>query len=299
MRLFRIHHIDSFTNRPFGGNPTVTVLGADSLQVSEMHQIAMEMNLSETGFVFSSESADFKLRFFTRSGDEVKFCGHATIGALCSIATDQLHGCQPGKSRKFKVETNAGILEMEVDLTRPEVPKYLFDAPKIDLVPAPYSLDEIANGLDIPDYYFDASLPIMLERTNNYLYLPITDLETLSKLAPDISKMTEFAEKDNIIVFCALTKGAFDANNQLHVRGFAPLVGIPEDPFTGSMQGGVAAYAIQQEWVPKDTTHIRVEQGHFLGRPGFAQLQITNHNPMEVKLQAEAFHLFGSEMRFP
>lgn len=299
MREYRIHHIDSFTNQPFGGNPTVTVLGADSLLLTEMRQIAKEMNLSETGFVLKSDSSDFRLRFFTRSGDEVKFCGHATLGALCSIAQDGLYGCLPGKITKFRVETNAGVLEMEVDLTNPNNPQYIFDAPKIDLVPAPYSLVEIAQGLDIPEYIFDAAVPMMLERTNNYLYLPVVDLDAISKIAPDPVKMTQFAEKDQIVVFCAIANGAFDKNNHLHVRGFAPLVGITEDPFTGSMQGGVAAFAIQEGWVAKDTTWIHVEQGHLVGRPGFARLQVVNRNPIEVKLYAEAFHLFGSDLRIP
>jgi hypothetical protein len=48
-----------------GGNPTVTVLNADTLTEEEMQKIAREMNLSETGFVLSSQKGDFRLRYFT------------------------------------------------------------------------------------------------------------------------------------------------------------------------------------------------------------------------------------------
>src|ERR1700733_1589477 len=99
MRVYKIHHIDSFTNVMFGGNPTVTVLNADSLTDEEMKKIAREMNLSETGFVLSSQKADFRLRFFTPPGDEIKFCGHATVGALCAIAREGLFGCSSAKTR--------------------------------------------------------------------------------------------------------------------------------------------------------------------------------------------------------
>jgi trans-2,3-dihydro-3-hydroxyanthranilate isomerase len=58
MRTYKIHHIDSFTNQLFGGNPTVTVLNADSLTEQEMKKIAREMNLSETGFILPSKKAD-------------------------------------------------------------------------------------------------------------------------------------------------------------------------------------------------------------------------------------------------
>lgn len=38
MRIYKIHLIDSFTNTLFGGNPTVTVLNADSLSELEMKE---------------------------------------------------------------------------------------------------------------------------------------------------------------------------------------------------------------------------------------------------------------------
>ncbi len=63
MRKYKIHHIDSFANVLFSRNPTVTVLHADTLTDEEMQKIAREMNLSDTGFILSSQKADFRLRF--------------------------------------------------------------------------------------------------------------------------------------------------------------------------------------------------------------------------------------------
>lgn len=297
MRKYKIHHVDSFTNILFGGNPTVTVLYSHSLDDLEMKKIAREMNLSETSFVLPSLKAYLRLRFFTPSGNEVKFCGHATVGALCSVAREKHLGLSQGKNQ-FTIETNAGILNVEVDLSNPDSPQYIFDAPKIDLIPADYTVDQITQALGISKDLIDSSKPVMLEKTNNYLYLTARNLDCLGKIVPDMQQTNAFAEKDKIVLFCILTNQTFDAKNHIHARGFAPLIGIPEDPFTGSMQGGLAAYAISQEIIDP-MRWIGVEQGHFIDRPGSVKLEVTQMEPIKVRLHAEAIHVFTSELTLP
>jgi PhzF family phenazine biosynthesis protein len=101
------------------------------------------------------------------------------------------------------------------------------------------------------------------------------------------------------VVFCIVAPETFDSSYHLHARGFAPLVGVPEDPFTGSMQGGLAAYAINQGMLPNDKKWIGVEQGHFMDRPGFVKLEISKTDPIHVRLHSEAVHLFSSELILP
>lgn len=295
MRTYKIQHTDAFTNVLFGGNPTVTVLEADTLSDVEMQKIAREMNLSETGFVLRSTKADFRLRFFTPPGDEIKFCGHATVGALCTIVREKLYGCTKLHNR-YTIETNAGILNVDIDLSNPERPQYVFDAPKIDLVPSSYSLEQVAKALDIPYELLDDTKPVMLEKTNNYLYFSAKSLNCLEKAVPDMQKAVAFAAKDKIVVFCILINEAIDSQNHIHTRGYAPLVGVPEDPFTGSMQGGVAAYALGQGMI-NSAKWLGVEQGHFMGRPGSVQLEVTHMDPIRVRLHAEAVPVFTSELR--
>ncbi|EFB42293.1 MULTISPECIES: PhzF family phenazine biosynthesis protein [Parachlamydia] len=298
MRTYTIHHTDSFTNTLFGGNPTVTVIGADSLHENEMKNIAREMNLSETGFIQKSEKADFRLRFFTPPGNEIKFCGHATVGALNTIAHEGLYGCTEAKNF-FTIETNAGILDVEIDLSKKQTPHFIFDAPKIQLESSPYNLEETLRALDISKELIDVSKAPMLEKTNQYLYLTARNLKCLEKINLNPRKAIEFASKDQIVVFCFLTHETFSTNNHIHARGFAPLVGVPEDPFTGSMQGGLAAYALDQKIVQSDQKWIHVEQGHFMHRPGFAKLEIMQTKPVQVKLHAEAMHVFASQLKLP
>lgn len=295
MRRYPIHHIDSFTNTLFGGNPTVTVLQAEDLSVDEMKNIAREMNLSETSFVLPSTKANFRLRFFTPSGSEVKFCGHATVGALCTVAREKLYGCNKDQNN-LTIETGAGILNVTVDLTQDQ-PNFIFDSPKIDLVPSRYSHQDVIEGLNISKELIETSLPVMHEKTNNYLYLFARSLDKLGKIQINVQEATEFCKPDDIGVICIFTNETYIPSNHFHARGFAPLLGIPEDPFTGSMQGGLAAYALRYLDIPSKEKWIKVEQGHFMKRPGYVCLEIIDNNPIEVRLHSEAVHVFASELQ--
>jgi PhzF family phenazine biosynthesis protein len=297
MRRYPIHHIDSFTNTLFGGNPTVTVLQADSLSVDEMKKIAREMNLSETSFLLPSIKATFRLRFFTPTGDEVKFCGHATVGALCTIAREGLFGCDKDQNN-LSIETDVGILNVLVDRTQ-EQPKFIFDSPKIDLAPSMLSHQDVIEGMGISKEYIETSMPVVLEKTNNYLYLVAKSLDKLGKIQIDCQKAYDFCKTNNLVVVCIFTNETHVPGNHFHARGFAPLIGIPEDPFTGSMQGGLVAYGLRYGAIPADTRWITVEQGHFMQRPGYVKLEIIRTNPIEVKLHAEATHVFSAELNLP
>ncbi|MDQ0338027.1 SAM-dependent methyltransferase [Caldalkalibacillus uzonensis] len=75
----RIYIVDSFTDRPFAGNPAAVCLLDASQSEMWMQQVAAEMNLSETAFVMKKEDG-FSLRWFTPEV-EVDLCGHATLAA--------------------------------------------------------------------------------------------------------------------------------------------------------------------------------------------------------------------------
>lgn len=75
--------VDVFADRPLTGNPLAVVTGSDDLDSEQMAAIAAEFNLSETTFVSEPtlDGADWRLRSFTPSGDEVTGAGHNALGA--------------------------------------------------------------------------------------------------------------------------------------------------------------------------------------------------------------------------
>lgn len=96
---------------------------------------------------------------------------------------------------------------------------------------------------------------------------------------------------------CALAPEAFDQKNQFHMRCFAPLVGIPEDPFTGSVLGGLTAYVDTFGLLPRDSGSFRVEQGHFIERPGVVKVEFSKkQGTYRAKVFAQAVHCFSTEI---
>lgn len=299
-RSYSLHQVDSFTSTKFKGNPTATIVNAQGLSDDEMKNIANEMNLSETGFVLpsSTSKAHFRLRYFTPTGDEIKFCGHATIGALCALAKDKLFDMDKPGIYQFQVETNAGILPMEVNLKNEQDPTFSFDSPRIDLRPSSYKLGDVIKALGISPDLVDFTKPLMHEHTNNYLFFAIPSLEALSKIQVDEKGAKAFSDKTGVVIFCALTPYAFDPSNHVHARGFAPAVGVPEDPFTGSMQGGLAAYLLHNKMIDPNIKVIGSEQGNFLKRPrpGQVTIELTHGTELKARLHAKAVHVFKTTL---
>lgn len=87
MRNIAIAVLDSFSEKPFSGNPAAVCLLESPLQTAEMQAIAMEMNLSETAFVEkTNKEGSFSLRWFTPKV-EIDLCGHATLAAAHRMYT--------------------------------------------------------------------------------------------------------------------------------------------------------------------------------------------------------------------
>ena len=169
MKILCAHRVDAFSEEEFGGNPAAVVLEAEDLSEEEMIKVAKEVSCKETAFLLPAEHADFRLRFFTQRGDEIKFCGHATVGVLYLIAREQLFGIAGPGSYLFNVETKADDLCMSVEFHTLDDIRIKFDCPHVDLIEAPFKHTKLADALGINVAHFDQSKPIMLERTNNYL----------------------------------------------------------------------------------------------------------------------------------
>src|SRR5207237_7602529 len=88
-RSFSFVQVDVFTDRIFGGNQLAVFfdLEAGALSDAEMQAIALEMNLSETTFVYPPTRSDCvaQVRIFTPTR-ELPFAGHPTVGTTWALA---------------------------------------------------------------------------------------------------------------------------------------------------------------------------------------------------------------------
>jgi PhzF family phenazine biosynthesis protein len=214
----RIRVIDAFTDRPFAGNPAaVCVLdGPGWPDEAWMQQVALEMNLSETAFTRpeAGPDADWGLRWFTPAV-EVRLCGHATLATAHALRSDGL------LKGGIRFATRAGILTAEAA----DDGTITLDFPIAPVTPiaAPEGLAEALGAPLIAVYDTGALDDIVVE---------VADVRALR---PDFTRLAALTRRG--VAVTAAGSDGFDFVS----RFFAPAVGIPEDPVTGSAHTALAA----------------------------------------------------------
>ena len=296
MQALEVHQVDSFTDEPFSGNPAGVVLEADGLSDGLMKKIAREMNLSETAFMLQSSVADIRLRYFTPSGAEVKFCGHSTVAALYMLAHRGLRGITEPGQYELTIEANVGLVPARIAVQTDAGVTVSFQTPAVELKKSTISPTELAHVLSIPLACLDQDLPICYERINQDLYVRVNSLQALGELQINQKTAKQFAQEHDIVAYVLFCTETVAKDHHIHMRCFAPAVGIPEDPFTGSVLGGLAQYLLDHHLLPAKTKIIKVEQGHFIARPGFVELDLQTSTPHAFWVKAKARHFFSTEI---
>lgn len=252
------YQIDAFTKEIFYGNPA-GVIFHNSLSDSDKQLIAREMNLSETAFISYSKLADYKLQWFTPT-NEVNLCGHATIASLHYLFEKGLIG----KNQSITFETISGIIKCSSNNG-----KYLMQIPIPQLYDFKDMRDDILAALGIEkNNYKDLQFVLL---SNGYLFIKVNSLKYLWNLKPDFKQLKQLAKTNNNFSDVAVfTTETIDKDSSAHLRFFAPVDGIDEDPVTGSACGPLLL-VMQRLGLIKDFNDDKIiyfEQGDFLNRKG-------------------------------
>jgi PhzF family phenazine biosynthesis protein len=217
----RLRTVDSFTDRPFAGNPAAVVVLDDTPPDDWMAALARETAVSDTAFVIreTSPDADFRLRWFT-PGTEVDLCGHATLAAAHCLFDD-------GASAPIRFATRSGVLAVSRHLDGslvmdfPSWPPAQIDAPT-----------GLAEALGAPVQWTGKT-------ENDFFLLALLANEAaVRELTPDITKLACLDAPAFIVTAAAEVEKAYDFVSRL----FAPTVGVAEDPVTGSSHTVLAPY---------------------------------------------------------
>ncbi|MHA1638401.1 MAG: PhzF family phenazine biosynthesis protein, partial [Candidatus Thorarchaeota archaeon] len=102
-----------------------------------------------------------------------------------------------------------------------------------------------------------------------FLMVPLKNLEAVQSASPNPSEIMATLDGEiskQIVLFSTET---VNDDSHLHVRMFAPEVGIVEDPATGSAAGPLAAYVEQYNILEREKRckDIIIEQGYEIKRP--------------------------------
>lgn len=301
----RVRHVHAFTSRPFEGNPAGVVPEASGLPVRTMQAIARELRLSETAFVLpaSSRRADLRIRWFTPTC-EVSLCGHATIAAFHVLAEEGMKGMKQQGRYVFRLETRSGILRVVVE-KRYSGTVIEFQLP----IPAFRRVKVLPPGLlaalgcaaaDVHD-----TLPTVRGRD---LYLPLRSRRKLWTLKPEMKRLHGVCEDARLLGVCAFTLRTVEEGSAVHSRFFAPVVGVDEDPVTGSGNGPLGAYLytyaepagfiVPSLWLPDGRLEYIGEQGDVLGRRGRVKIRLSvgRTGLRTLSVAGEAVTLMRSEL---
>jgi PhzF family phenazine biosynthesis protein len=212
MRL-KQYQVDAFAHRVFEGNPAAVCPLDDWLNDEVLQSIAEENNLAETAF-FVPTGRGFHLRWFTPVA-EVDLCGHATLASAHVLFEVLGH-----REQAIEFETRSGRLVVErkdslLAMNFPSIP------PKPCPPPAP-----LIEGL--------GQHPIEVLAADDYIAVFDTEAVVRS-ISPDLAKLRELSLRGVSVTAPGLGVDFVS-------RFFAPKLGIPEDPVTGSAHCELAPY---------------------------------------------------------
>jgi len=214
-----LYQVDSFTDRPFAGNPAgVCILVAPQTE-DWMLALAREMNLSETAFLWP-EGPGYRLRWFTPKV-EVSLCGHATLASAHILWQQGL--IPPDQMAVFETLSGRLTAALEADQW------IALDFPAREVLPAepPSGLLEALGARNIR----------FVGRYKNSFLVELAGEADVRAVSPDFAALLKMDTR-SLVVTARAAEPTFDFVS----RYFAPAVGVNEDPVTGSVHCALATY---------------------------------------------------------
>jgi trans-2,3-dihydro-3-hydroxyanthranilate isomerase len=247
VRALRYVVVDVFTDTALAGNQLAVFTDGREIDQDLMQALALETGFSETTFVLPAEAGGTaRVRIFTPFV-ELPLAGHPILGTAWVLG-------QPLERSVIELETGMGIISVELD--RDESGALVFgrmEQPIPVIEPYPDTAALFAalgvEGSELPVERYDNGVP--------HTFVALGSTADVAALRPDLGALAALGVKAN----CFAGSGA-----AWKLRMFAPSVGVPEDPATGSAAGPLACHVCRHglvEW----GDWIEISQGVEIGRP--------------------------------
>lgn len=261
--------VSAFTRTPGHGNRAGVVLDAAGLSEGEMQRLAAFLDAPETVFVTRMEGGLVRVRYFTPT-QEVAFCGHATVALGLLLAQE---GHWAGEA--LALETLMGRVPLRL-VSEAGVPQQVWmEQPRHETRPVGRELRaELAAALGLDARMVHRGLPLAAASTGLWsVFVPLLDSLLLDALEPDLEAIAGLSRRlgvDSVYAYAPLGVSRFAA------RDFAPVLGIPEDPVTGSAGGALLGLLAAQGRLPLRAGRACgvIYQGHALGTPGEVEVEV-------------------------
>ncbi|MDW3225046.1 MAG: PhzF family phenazine biosynthesis protein [Paracoccaceae bacterium] len=259
---FDFDWVDAFSDVPFGGNGCSVVHGGAVLPDETCMAYVKETSLVECTFTGPSKVADVSVRYFLASR-EIPFAGHPTVATVMALRARGLVG-----DGVLTLETQAGIIPVEVHGNHVKMTQI---APVFGTT-VPADVVAAVGGLEPGDIIGE---PQVVSTGLPFCVTVVKDRTALERLVLNVEALAALGrylkqpEIDMMEPFWVTLSGATLQGNTFSRLLLAP-PSPPEDPFTGSATGAMAAYLWKNDMITK--RDFVAEQGHGMGRPGQANV---------------------------
>jgi trans-2,3-dihydro-3-hydroxyanthranilate isomerase len=268
---------DVFTTELFGGAQIAVFPNANGLTKPVMQLIARELNLSETVFVFATDSSDkWQMRIFTPL-TELDFAGHPIIATAFVLAScGELNLVNAITPLTFQQNTGDVAVNISAEHGKPSFVQF---TRKITAVIDRFtpSDDELAAMLSLPVSALDHKkyAPRLVYSTLPYLIVPVWQYDSVRNAKFNESAWSQSCAPQTaaqeILLFAPKTPFA-DAD--FNVRLLGSRIGLYEDPPVGNAMPAFASYLCSFEFMQKGTYTFSVDRGDAHNRRSVLNLEM-------------------------
>lgn len=265
--------VDVFTDRRFGGNPLAVVTDARGLSTEQMQAIAAEFNLAETTFVLPPRDPAHtaEVRIFTPKA-EMPFAGHPNVGTAFVLARAGRSCGREVSGDRLVFEEKAGLVAMELMRSDGAVVAARLAAPAPLSIGAEITADLVAEACSLKpnDIKLDGHRPCIASCGLPLVFAELTSRAALKSASPRSEVLGRGLPSDRVVgihLYVQAKEGDID----IQCRMFAPLVGVPEDPATGSANVALIGLLAHHRHEVDITLSRTIGQGFDMGRPSVLQ----------------------------
>ena len=263
-------HFDVFTSRALSGNQLAVFLEPPVWPDQTMQAIALEMNFSETTFVYppAQPGSLARVRIFT-PGAELPMAGHPTIGTTFALALK--NRIPPGTSH---IVLDLGVGPTRVDLEWDEARNLRFawmTQSRPTFGPRFENRDEVARALGLERSDLISNLPIEIVSCGvPFLYLPLVSARAVDRARMDRTAWQRACAANSVDeqkLFLFSIEEETSAPARLYSRMLAAVIGVTEDPGTGSASGPLGSYLVHHGVARGPVCDFLSHQGVAMRRP--------------------------------
>jgi len=239
--------LDVFTDTPLEGNQLAVFPDARAIPEERMQPLARELKLSESVFVLPALSGgEVSVRIFTPAA-ELPFAGHPVLGTAFVVACAL-------QQYDITLETKIGPVAVRLQRDSARAGSGWMQQP----IPtwSPYEREqELLRALGVER----AALPVEVYVNGpKHVCVALDSEEVVAALAPDLGALAQLGE---------IGVGCFaGAGERWKTRVFAPGLGVPEDPATGSAAGPLAVH-LCRHGLAELGQELQIRQGREIERP--------------------------------